>query len=105
MTEPQASSQANSLNQSIFSGEGFACSLGLVLALACGLYALFIAGPTTRAMAQQDLQRTIAEENRGFCEKFGMRAGTSEFAACGEALSVVRQKQTERQKAADAGVL
>jgi hypothetical protein len=63
---------------------------------AFGIYTVLITGPGARASADQNLQRTIAEENRTFCEKFGMRIGTDEFAACGMELMIIRQNQQKR---------
>jgi len=56
-----------------------------------------------RAVAQANLDSTLANENRAFCEKFGMRVGTSEFAACSDALADIRKKQTDRDS--EAGML
>jgi hypothetical protein len=64
--------------------------------VAYGLYAAFISAPAIRAAAKEQLDRAIAEENRSFCEKFGMRAGTSEFTVCSQDLAIIRQKQTDR---------
>ncbi len=80
-------------------------SLLLAILVACGLYAVFIAGPAMRAAAHESLERTIADEDRQFCESFGIRAGTDAFAACSRALSSVRQKQVDRDKAAAQGIL
>ncbi len=73
--------------------------------LACGLYAVFVAGPAMRAVAAERLSQAIADETKGFCEKFGMRAGTAEFLKCSDELVTIRQKQTERDRAADQGIL
>jgi len=73
--------------------------------LAFGLHALFISGPAMRAAAQEHLERTIADEDRSFCEQFGVRPGTTEFVACSRELVIVRQKQTDRDSAAAQGIL
>jgi len=73
--------------------------------LACGFYAVFVAGPAMRAVAAERLSQDIADETKGFCEKFGMRAGTAKFLECSDELATVRQKQTERDRAADQGIL
>jgi hypothetical protein len=72
-------------------------------ALAFGLHALFISGPAMRAAASEQLERTIADENREICEMLGARAGDA-FAACSRALASVRQKQTVRDNAAVQGI-
>jgi hypothetical protein len=74
-----------------------------VLLLAVGLYSIFVSAPATRAFAKEQLARTIADENRAVCEKFGMRAGTSQFLDCAEVLATVRQKQADRDHAAEQG--
>jgi hypothetical protein len=51
------------------------------------------------------VERAIADENRQFCEKFGMRSGSDAFTASGKELSVVRQKQADRDSAAAQGIL
>ena len=75
----------------------------VAVALAFGLHALFISGPATRAAAHEQLERTIADEDRGVCEMFGARAGDA-FAACSKALAAVRQNQTVRDNAAAQGI-
>lgn len=71
--------------------------------MACGLLAAFIEGPTMRASAQEQRDREISAENLRFCEKFGMRSGTSEFLVCTRELAILRQRQTERDHAAELG--
>ena len=75
-------------------------SLFIAGMVAYGLYAAFISAPALRAAAKEQLDRAIAEENHIFCEKFGMRAGTSEFTACSQYLAIIRQKQTDRDSGA-----
>jgi len=70
---------------------------------AFGLYAIFVTGPAMRAVAQANLESTLAEENRAFCEKLGMRVGTSEFVACSQELVSIRKKQSDRDS--EAGML
>jgi hypothetical protein len=87
-------STTSSVNQAADSRLLF--SLALVGVVAYGLYAAFISAPAMRAAEQAQLDRAIADENRGFCEKFGMRAGTSEFIMCSQELAIIRQKQADR---------
>ncbi|HLG81256.1 MAG TPA: hypothetical protein VKY22_09575 [Bradyrhizobium sp.] len=76
----------------------------LVAALmAFGLYGVLVAGPAMRADAQAALDRTLADETSAFCEKFGMRAGTSEFVSCSQELTTIRKRQTDRDS--EAGML
>lgn len=75
-------------------------SAAIVVLLAFGLYAAFVSGPATRANAQSQLDREVGGENLAFCEKFGMRAGTSDFGVCSQQLAIIRQKQSERDNAA-----
>lgn len=77
--------------------------LFLAAMVACGLYAAFVAAPDMRTAAQQQLVQALTNENRSFCERFGMRDGSSEFVACSEGLAIVRQKQAERDSAAANG--
>jgi hypothetical protein len=82
-----------------------ASGLAVAILAAWGLHAVFIAGPAMRAAAHESVERAIADENRQFCEKFGMRSGSDAFTACGKELSVVRQKQADRDSAAAQGIL
>ena len=81
--------------------------LALVIAvLGAGvLYATFISGQKMLAIAEDQLRQTVADDDRAFCEKFGMRAGTPQFLACGQELGIVRQKQADRDRAAAQGLL
>jgi hypothetical protein len=58
-----------------------------------------------RAIAREQFEQAVADEDHAFCEKFGLRAGTSEYVACCRELSVIRQKQTERDRSAAQGLL
>ena len=78
--------------------------LAAILA-AFGLHAVFIAGPAMRAAAHEDVARAVADEDQRFCEMFGMRSGTDAFAACSGQLSMVRQRQVDRDNAAAQGIL
>ncbi len=80
-------------------------ALAVAVLVAWGLHSVFIAGPAMRAAARQSVEQTIADETRQFCEKFGMRSGSDAFSACSKELSVVRQKQADRDSAAAQGVL
>jgi hypothetical protein len=64
------------------------------------LYATFLYGQKRLAIAEDRLRQTLADEDRAFCEKFGMRAGTSQFVACGQELGIIRQAQADRERAA-----
>src|ERR1700748_1365892 len=75
-------------------------ALAVAVLVAWGLHAVFIAGPAMRAAAHEYVERTIADEDRQFCEKFGMRSGSDAFTTCGKELSIVRQKQADRDSAA-----
>jgi hypothetical protein len=80
-------------------------SLLLAVLTAFGLHALFFSGPAMRIAAQEQLERTIAAEDRHFCEMFGMRSGTDAFVACSRELANVRQRQADRDTAAVDGIL
>jgi hypothetical protein len=80
---------------------------GLLAAIlaAFGLHAVFIAGPAMRATAHEEAVRAVADEDHRFCDMFGMRSGTEAFAACSRELSIVRQRQVDRDNAAAQGIL
>ena len=88
-----------------FAGWRFAYWPAAAVLAAGALYAIFVLAPEMRAAAADRLQQAIADEDRAFCEKFGMRAGTSEFVACGQELGIVRQNQADRDRAAAQGLL
>ena len=78
-------------------------ALLVVFLVAFGLYAIFVTGPAMRAVAQANVENTLSEENRAFCEKFGMHVGTSQFVACSQELMAIRKNQTDRDS--EAGML
>jgi hypothetical protein len=80
-------------------------SLLLAALTAFGLHALFFSGPAMRTAAQEQLERTLAAEDRGFCEMFGMRSGSAAFAACSRELAIIRKEQVDRDSAAAQGIL
>ena len=81
-----------------------AASVAAIL-VAFGLHSVFIAGPALRAAAHEQLEQAIADEDRQFCERFGMRSSTDAFTACSQELSTVRQRQVNRDNAAAQGIL
>lgn len=82
-----------------------AYALLIAAMVAFGLYAVLIAGPAMRATAHEQVVRAVADEDRQFCERFGMRSGTDTSAACSRELSIVRQRQVDRDNAAANGIL
>jgi hypothetical protein len=78
--------------------------LAAVLA-SLGLYAALVAGPATRATTHESAIRAVVEEDHRFCEMFGMHPGTDAFATCSRELSIVRQRQVDRDNAAAQGLL
>lgn len=100
-----ADARTNSSTGNDMPRPALAYALLLAVAVAYGLHALFISGPATRAAAQQQLERTIADEDRNVCGLFGMRPGTSQFVACSRELAIVRQRQADRDSAAAQGIL
>ncbi|MDH2386161.1 hypothetical protein [Bradyrhizobium sp. CER78] len=73
--------------------------------IAFGFWAALIEAPAVRATAQERHDREILAENLGFCEKFGMHSGTSEFQACARELAIVRKRQVSRDHADELGLL
>jgi hypothetical protein len=82
-----------------------AYALPVAAVVAFGLHAALIAGPAMHAAAHEQVVRAVADEDHQFCERFGMRSGTDAFAACGRELSIVRQRQVDRDHAAANGIL
>jgi hypothetical protein len=80
-------------------------SLFIAGMVAYGLSVACVTGPAMHAAAQQQLAQTIADESRAFCERFGMRAGSSEFVVCSQELAIVRRKQTDRDNEAAQSLL
>ena len=100
-----ADAKINSASPDRLPVSAFGYWLLLAVSVASGLYALFISGPAVRAAAQEQLGRSIANEDRAVCVKFGFGSGSAEFAACSGELAIVRRKQTERDKAETMGIL
>ena len=82
-----------------------AYALAVAALAAFGLHAVFIAGPAMRAAAHEQVVRAVADEDHQVCERFGIRTGTDAFAACSRELSIVRQRQVDRDSAAANGIL
>lgn len=97
--------KANAIGSKVSVGPRLLYSVFIAVLLAFGLYATFVAAPAMRADAKIQLDREIAAESLAFCEKFGMRADTGDFAACSQQLAIVRQKQADRDSAAALGLL
>ncbi|MBR0857657.1 hypothetical protein [Bradyrhizobium liaoningense] len=81
-----------------------ASALLLAVIVAYGVHVLLISGPAMREAAQEQLEQTIAAEDRDICGQFGIRPGTSQFNVCSRELANVRQKQTDRVNAAAQGI-
>jgi hypothetical protein len=97
--------RAGSASSTDRSPSSLAFAVLIAAMLACGLYAVFVTGPAMRADAGERLSQAIADETKAFCEQFGMRAGSADFRRCSDELAAIRQKQTERDRAADQGIL
>jgi hypothetical protein len=77
----------------------------ILAAMAFGLYEATEVGRTMRVLSQDQVERTLAAEDRAFCEKFGMRPGGNDYADCCRELSIIRRKQTDRDAAVGQGLL
>jgi hypothetical protein len=100
MTKPETATHGSGV---LFRTLSYALLVATLVAL--GLHAVFIAGPALRASAHDAVVQAVAGEDHQFCEMFGMRAGTDAFAACSRELSIIRQKQLDRDNAAAEGIL
>jgi hypothetical protein len=69
----------------------------------CGL--LVVKGPEMRAATEAEQARLITEEDKHFCEKFGMPHGTAGFSRCTGYLGEVRKYHAERLTAEFVGLL
>ena len=83
---------------------GIGAALVLAVVTALGLRTL-VSAPAIREAAQAELARIIADEDRDVCGQFGLRPATNAFVACSRELANVRQKQSDRDQAAAAGIL
>ncbi|MDN4988866.1 hypothetical protein KUL72_16385 [Bradyrhizobium arachidis] len=83
---------------------GIAAALLLAVVTALGLHTL-VSASAMRDAAEAELARVIANEDRDVCGQFGLRPGTNAFVACSRELANVRQKQSDRDEAAAAGIL
>ena len=66
----------------------------VALAAACAF--AFVYGSRIHAADDAEQTRVINEENRAFCEKFGVGPGTTRFAECAEVLKDVRVRHLQR---------
>jgi hypothetical protein len=74
-------------------------------ALAVVALAMIHKAPELRAAAESSQAAEIAVENRAYCEKWGMRAGTREHAACTLDLDELRARHSKRIGAFGPGLL
>lgn len=76
----------------------------------CGALAVFAAvmiqkAPQVRAEAERQLAAEIAAENRAYCEKWRMPAGTREHGICTLDLDEIRARHVKRLAIAMDGLL
>jgi hypothetical protein len=69
---------------------------GVCGALAVVAVVMIQKAPQVRAEAEQQLATEIAAENRAYCEKWGMPAGTRAHALCTLDLDQMRARQAKR---------
>ena len=60
------------------------------------LYGVIYAFPNARHAALQQEQELVEQENRAFCEKYGMPFGTREHTVCAEDLMDIRANERQR---------
>lgn len=78
---------------------------GICGALAVVALAMIQKAPQVQATADSKQAAEIAAENRAYCEKWGMRAGTREHAACTLDLDEIRARQAKRFAIGSQGLL
>jgi hypothetical protein len=76
-----------------------------VLSVPFWLYVAVYAVPEARMIAQQQAQDAIWRENRFFCARHGMPAGTREHAQCVEDLMKIRAQEEQRIASEMEGIL
>jgi hypothetical protein len=59
-------------------------------------YAVIYAFPNARLTALQQQRDAVEQENRAFCEKYGMPFGTREHTLCAEDLMDIRANERQR---------
>jgi len=104
MTEARTKARLSQYTAEDTQRVGIAGALVLAVVTALGLHTIACA-PEIRQAAQTELARVIADEDRDVCGQFGLRPGTNAFMACSRELANVRQKQSDRDQAAAAGLL
>ncbi len=76
-----------------------------ILSVPFWLYVVLYAAPEAQIVAQQQRQDAIWRENRFFCERHGMPAGTREHAQCVEDLMKIRAQEERRIASEIEGIL
>ncbi|MGY0573385.1 hypothetical protein ACTGJ9_021755 [Bradyrhizobium sp. RDM12] len=104
MTETRSKSRPSQHTADDLPRLGIGAALLLAVVAAFALHVL-VSAPTLRQAAEAELVRVIADEDRDVCGQFELRPGTTSFAACSRELASVRQKQSDRDRAAAAGTL
>jgi hypothetical protein len=104
MTEARTKARPSHDTASDMKRPALAAALVLAVVTALGLHTLASA-PAIRQAAEAELARVIADEDRDVCGQFGLRPNTTSFEACSRELANVRQKQSDRDHAAAAGIL
>lgn len=105
MTEARSKARPSQHTAGDMQRPALAAALVLAVVTAFGLHTLFVSGPALHESAEAELARIIADEDRDVCGQFGLRPNTPPFAACSRELANVRQKQSDRDHAAAAGIL
>jgi hypothetical protein len=75
-----------------------------VLSVPFWLYVVAYAVPEAKMVAQQQQQDDTWRENRFFCERYGMPAGTPEHIRCIKDLTGIRTQERRRVGAETAGI-
>jgi hypothetical protein len=69
-------------------------------AIVGGLTLAYLYGQRMQVSYEDRVQQTIATDDREFCETVGAHVGTPQFVTCAKGLIVIRQRQADRDRAA-----
>jgi len=106
MTEARSNARPPSPTASDLPRPALAAALVLAVVAALGLHTLFVSGPAMREAAGGRVGAPYLRMRIGMsADSSGCDRATAQFTACSGELAIVRQKQSDRDHAAAAGIL